>query len=78
MEGGRRQEETFFKEFEQLMEHTKTTHETQVKGLKVEQVNKKKSETYKVPLYGNLKPCKKAEEIVRLISININCMSFLR
>ena len=75
MEGGRRQEEKSFKEFEESMEHTKTTYETKVKGLKVEQAYKKKIEVYKVPLYGDLKPCKKAEGIVRLMSIIINCLS---
>ena len=59
MEGGRRQEEKSFKEFEESMEHMKTTYETKVKGLKVEQAYKKKIQAYKVPLYGNLKPYKK-------------------
>ena len=58
MEDGCCQEEKFFKEFKESMEHTKTTFETQVKGLKSEKAYKKKIEAYKVPLYGNLRPCK--------------------
>ena len=49
MEGGRTQEEKPFKEFKESMEHTKPMHETQVKGLKVEQAYRKEIEAYKVP-----------------------------
>ena len=57
------------------MEHTKTMHEIRMKGYKAEQVYKKIIEAYKVPLYGDLKPCKKVEDTVRLMSININCLT---
>ena len=75
MESGRRHEEKSFKEFEESMEHRKTSHKTLRKGLKAEQAYKKKIEAYKVPLHGGLKPYKKADGIVRLMSININCLS---
>ena len=75
MKSGRRHEEKSFKEFEESMEHTKTSHETLRKGLKAEQAYKKKIKAYKVPLHGELKPCKKADGIVGLMSININCLS---
>ena len=75
MEGGLLQEETSFKEFEESMEHTKTMYKGEVKSLKAEQAYKKKIEAYKVLLYGDLKSCKKADDIVRLISINVNCLS---
>ena len=75
MEGGQHQEEMSFKEFKESMKHIETTHETRAKGYKAEWAYKKEIETYKVPLYDNLKPCKKVEDIMRLMSININYLS---
>ena len=71
----RPQEEMSLREFEEEMQEEGVDWIQEAKAIEEEKKYRKEIEKYKVPLYGNLKPYEKPDDSVRLMSMNVNCLS---
>lgn len=75
MESRNRPNEEFnYGEFEEYMA-TEADREDIKEAEKEKEEYKEEIEGYKVPLYGTLSPIVKADDSVRFMSINVNCLS---